>query len=48
VGFASACKGVKRALNPNFVRYVYNHVDWVVDGLMNDILGKSGYAGLSH
>lgn len=38
---------VKHALNPNFVRYIYSHINSVVCGLLNDTFGNSDYAALS-
>jgi hypothetical protein len=39
---------VKRAVNPNFICYIYNLIDSVVCGLMNGIFGSSDYAVLCH
>jgi len=39
---------VKRAVNPNFIRYIYNHTDSAVCGLLKGIFGNSNYAVLGH
>ena len=39
---------VKRAVNPNFIRYIYNHIDLAVCGLLNGIFSNLDYAVFGH